>query len=219
MRFQSQLETGTGALLRACSLPRCWSLWQPWPVIVVVKSVLVHSIDDNGADTPSACRKRRLSIRARDRMNPALTRHPRLPRRPAEKDGGASIQWDSKDGDSDKGLSVAGEFRTRDSLSQVVEFIGRASNAALVSNDDWDNSRSAKLEYRSGGVRQVISIHRRTGKPGSESRHRRACVKLKNVAPACRGRVNCPKRQKDVRAYVLVEKHCSAHRCDVPSMN
>jgi len=134
-------------------------------VIIVVKSVRVHSVDDDGSDIAISLPDGHLNIRARDRMNPALTGIPVYPGAYREKDGGASIQWDSKDGDSDKDLSVAaGEFRTRDSVSQVVEFYRKKlPDAALLSKGGSEYNRSAKLEYRDGDIRQIISIHRQNG--------------------------------------------------------
>ena len=130
--------------------------------VIVTRTVRVRTHDgaegtDVAIDTPEG----RLSIRARDHMNPALTGVPVYPAAYSVSDGGANIEWNSKDGDIDKNLYVVGgEFRTKDSTSQVVEFYrNQLPNLMIVSERD----RSTRLEYKQGGIQRIISIREKNG--------------------------------------------------------
>lgn len=129
--------------------------------IVVTKTVRVRTADGaNGTDVAIETPGGRLNIRARDHMNPALTGVPVYPGAYRAKDGGANIEWSSSDGASDKNLYViGGEFRTKDSASQVVEFYRRQLPSVMIVSDD----KSIRLEYKEGGIQRIISIARKGG--------------------------------------------------------
>ena len=130
---------------------------------IIVKTVRVRATDgargtDVAIDTPAG----RLNIRARDHMNPALTGVPVYPGSYRAQDGGANIEWNSKDGASDKNLYViGGEFRTRDSASQVVEFYRKQLPSVMIVSED---DRSTRLEYKEGGIKRIISISEKGGR-------------------------------------------------------
>jgi hypothetical protein len=130
--------------------------------VVVTRTIHVKSIDnENGTevaiDTPGG----RLNIRAHDHMNPAINGVPVYPGAYREDDGGANIEWTSKDGDSDKNLYlIGGEFRTRDSVSQVVEFYRRQLPSLIIVSRRHE---SARLEYKDGGLQRIISIEDHNG--------------------------------------------------------
>lgn len=130
--------------------------------VVVMKTVRVRTIDGaNGTDVAIDTPGGRLNIRARDHMNPALTGIPIYPGAYRANDGGANIEWNSKDGASDKGLYViGGEFRTKDSASEVVEYYRRQLPSLMIVSE---NDRSTRLEYKEGGIRRIISIDERGG--------------------------------------------------------
>lgn len=93
----------------------------------VIVTRTVHVRDVNGEhgtevaiDTPGG----RLDIRARDRMNPAINGVPVYPGAYRADDGGAKIEWTSKDGDSDKNLYIIGG-ETRIAVASIGD---RASN-------------------------------------------------------------------------------------------
>ena len=130
--------------------------------VIVTKTVHVRTMDGtNGTDVAIDTPEGRLSIRARDHMNPAITGVPVYPGAYRAKDSGANIEWNSRDGDTDKNLYViGGEFRTRDSASQVVEFYRRQlPNVMIESGHD----RATHLEYKANGIRRMISIDERDG--------------------------------------------------------
>lgn len=131
--------------------------------IVVMKTVRIRNTDGPGGadvaiDTPAG----RLNIHARDHASPALAGVPVYPGADRTDDsGGASFEWNSSDGASDKNLSVVGaEFRTKDPVSRVVEFYrNQIPNLMIVS----ETGRSTRLEYRDGGIRRIISVYERDG--------------------------------------------------------
>jgi hypothetical protein len=125
--------------------------------VVITRTVHVRSIDnENGTDVAIDTPGGRLNIRARDHMNPAITGIPVYPGSYRASDGGANIEWTSKDGDSDKNLYViGGEFRTKDSVSQVVDFYRQQLPSLMIVSRDF---RSTHLEYKEGGLRRIISI-------------------------------------------------------------
>jgi hypothetical protein len=130
--------------------------------ILVTRNIRVRTTEGtNGADVAIDTPGGRLNIRTSDHMNPALTGVPIYPGAYRAKDGGANIEWNSKDGASDKNLSViGGEFRTRDSASQVVEYYRRQlPNLMIVS----ENDKSTRLEYKEGGIRRIISVREENG--------------------------------------------------------
>ena len=128
--------------------------------VAVTRSIHVRSVNsedgtDVAIDTPGG----RLNIRAHDHMNPAINGVPIYPGAYRADDGGAHIEWTSKDGNSDKNLYViGGEFRTRDSVSQVVEFYRRHLPSLMVISR---RDESARLKYKEGGMQRIISIEER----------------------------------------------------------
>jgi len=133
--------------------------------VIVTRTVRVRTSDgENGTDganiaidTPAG----RLNIRAHDHMNPAITGIPVYPGAYRASDGGANIEWRSEDGNQDKNLYVVGgEFRTRDSVSDVVAFYRRQLPSLMIVSR---TNRSTDLEYKEGGIRRIISISERGG--------------------------------------------------------
>lgn len=124
---------------------------------IVTRTVHIRGANgENGADVAIDTPGGRLDIRARDRMNPAINGVPVYPGSYRVDDGGANIEWTSKDGDSDKTLYViGGEFRTKDSVSQVVEFYRRQLPSLMIVSRDL---LSTRLEYKEGGLQRIISI-------------------------------------------------------------
>ena len=116
---------------------------------------------ENGTDVAIDTPGGRLNIRAHDHMNPAINGVPVYPGSYRADDGGANIEWMSKDGNSDKNLYViGGEFRTNDSVSQVVDFYRKQlPSLMIVSRRD----ESARLEYKDGGMQRIISIEEHHG--------------------------------------------------------
>ncbi len=128
--------------------------------VVVPRTIHIRSVnDENGTDVAIDTPDGRLNIRAHDHMNPAINGVPIYPGAYRADDGGANIEWASKDGRSDKNLYIiAGEFRTKDSVSQVVEFYRRQlPSLMIVSRRD----ESARLKYKDGGLQRIISIEER----------------------------------------------------------
>jgi hypothetical protein len=130
--------------------------------VVVTRTIHVKSLhtDDGGEvaiDTPGG----RLNIRAHDHMNPAINGIPVYPGAYRADDGGANIEWASSDGRSDKNLYIiGGEFRTSDSVSQVVEFYRRQLPSLMIVSR---HNESARLEYKDGGMQRIVSIEERHG--------------------------------------------------------
>jgi hypothetical protein len=94
-------------------------------------------------------------------MNPAITGVPIYPGAYRAKDGGANFEWSSKDGASDKNVFViGGEFRTKDSASQVVEFYRKQLPSLMIVSED---DKSTRLEYKEGGIRRIISVNEKWG--------------------------------------------------------
>ncbi len=89
-------------------------------------------------------------------MNPAINGVPVYPGAYREDDGGANIEWSSKDGRSDKNLYIiGGEFRTKDSVSQVVEFYRRQLPSFMIVSR---RSGYVRFKYKDGGIQRIISI-------------------------------------------------------------
>lgn len=130
--------------------------------VVVTRTVHVRHVntddgDDVAIDTPGG----RLDIRAHDHMDPAINGVPIYPGAYRADDGGAHIEWTSKDGDSDKNLYIiGGEFRTSDSVSQVVDFYRRQLPSLMIVSRRHE---SARLEYKDGGLKRIISITEHRG--------------------------------------------------------
>ena len=128
--------------------------------VAVTRSIHVRSVNsedgtDVAIDTPGG----RLNIRAHDHMNPAINGVPIYPGAYRADDGGANIEWASKDGHHDENLYIiGGEFRTRDSVSQVVEFYRRQLPSLMVISR---RDESARLKYKEGGMQRIISIEER----------------------------------------------------------
>ena len=131
--------------------------------IIVTRTVRVRTSDgSNGTDVSIDTPGGRLNIRARDHMDPSIAGVPIYPgARRTDDAGGANIEWSSANGAVDKNLYVVGgEFRTKDSASQVVDFYQRQlPSLMIVSGED----RSTRLEYKEGGIKRIISIHAENG--------------------------------------------------------
>ncbi len=122
--------------------------------IVVTKSIRVHgSHHDLAIDTPGG----RLDIRTHETLDPALAGIPIYPgaMRVSDSGGGANIEWSSADGDGDSLYVMAGEYRTRDSARDVLDFYRRQLPNLIVVKE---RGRDTDLEYRKGGIRRIVSI-------------------------------------------------------------
>ncbi len=131
--------------------------------VVVTRTVRVsHTESVDGEGVAIQLPGGRLKISGHDHMNPDVAGVPIYPGayRTSNNSGGANIEWSSADG-TGNGLSVVGgEFRTKDSAEDVVEFYRKQlPNVLIVSKMD----RGTELEYRKGGVRRIISIHEKNG--------------------------------------------------------
>jgi hypothetical protein len=125
--------------------------------VIVTRSVHVRGIhgesgDNVSIDTPAG----RLNIRTNDQLDPAINGIPVYPGAYRADNGGAHIEWTSHNGHSDKNLYViGGEFRTRDSVSQVVDFNRKQMpSLMIVSRAD----ESARFEYKKGGYQRLLTI-------------------------------------------------------------
>ena len=130
--------------------------------VVITRTIHVKHVntDDGGEvaiDTPGG----RLNIRAHDHMSPAINGVPIYPGAYRADDGGANIEWTSSDSNSDKNLYIiGGEFRTNDSVQQVVEFYRRQLPSLMIVSR---RNESARLDYKDGGLQRIISIEERHG--------------------------------------------------------
>ncbi len=131
--------------------------------IFVMKTVRVSTSDgahgtDVFIDTPGG----RVNIRARDHMSPAAAGVPVYPGAERVKgSGGASVEWNSADGRSDKSIYVVGgEYRTKDSVERVVDFYRDQLHSLMIVSED---NRSTRLEYKEGDLRRIISISEKDG--------------------------------------------------------
>ena len=130
--------------------------------VVITRTIHIRSVDyekgtDVAIDTPGG----RLNIRAHDHMSPAINGVPIYPGAYRADDGGANIEWTSSDGNSDKNLYIiGGEFRTTDSVQQVVEFYRRQLPSLMIVSR---RNESARLDYKDGGLQRIISIEERHG--------------------------------------------------------
>jgi hypothetical protein len=129
---------------------------------IVTRTVRVRTADGEhrtnvAIDTPAG----RFHIRAGNHMSGSVDGIPVYPGAFSAKDGGVNFEWTSKDGDSDKDLNiVGGEFRTKDSVSQVAEFYRRQLPSLMIVSRHNDYVR---LEYKDGGFRRIISIEEHHG--------------------------------------------------------
>ncbi len=131
--------------------------------IFVTRSIHIRKIDGtNGTDVAIETPGGRLNIRARDRMNPAVVGVPVYPGAYRTKDGGgANFEWSSSDGATDKSLYVVGgEYRTKDKVSDVVEYYRKQFPSLMIVSE---KDRSTRLEYKEGGITRIISIRERDG--------------------------------------------------------
>jgi hypothetical protein len=55
---------------------------------------------------------------------------------------------------------LGGEFRTKDSAAQVVEFYRKQLPGLLIVSE---RDRSTRLEYVEGGIRRIVSIREENG--------------------------------------------------------
>lgn len=122
--------------------------------IVVTKSIRVRTgSHDLAIETPGG----RLDIRTHETMDPALAGIPIYPgaTRVPDSGGGANIEWNSADGNGDSLYVIGGEYRTRDSVRDVLDFYRRQLPNLIVISE---KKRHTELEYRKGGIRRIISI-------------------------------------------------------------
>jgi len=131
--------------------------------VIVTRTVHVKSTDGaNGTDVAIETPAGRLNIRTRNHMDPSLAGVPVYPgARRMNDSGGANIEWNPADGGPEKGLyAVAGEFRTGDPASRVVEYYrNQLHTLTIVSERD----RTTRLEYKEGGIQRIISIREKNG--------------------------------------------------------
>jgi hypothetical protein len=131
--------------------------------IFIAKTVRVRSTRGvNGQDVAIETPAGRLNIRARENMNPDIGGVPVYPGAARTNDsGGASFEWSSSDGATDKNLYVVGaEFRTPDSPEKVVEFYRAQLPSVMIVNE---RHGSTHLEYKDGGIQRIIAIREQDG--------------------------------------------------------
>ena len=131
--------------------------------IYVTKNIRVRTTKGtNGGDLSIETPSGHLQIRARDNMSPSVTGVPIYPGANRFKDsGGASFEWSSNNGATDKGIYVAGgEFRTPDPASQVVEYYRNQLPSLMIVKEHGGYTR---LEYKEGGIQRIISIQEKDG--------------------------------------------------------
>ena len=130
--------------------------------VVVTRTIHVRTADGEhrtnvAIDTPAG----RFNIRAGNHMSASMDGIPVYPGAYRANNGGVNFEWTSKDGDSDKNVSViGGEFRTKDSVSQVVEFYRRQLPSLMIVSR---HNGYVRFEYKDGGFRRIISIEDRHG--------------------------------------------------------
>ena len=109
--------------------------------------------DDVAIDTPAG----RFEIRAHKDLDPAALGVPVYPGAERTKDGGgATFEWQSRDGKEDKGLSVSGgEVLTQDSASKVLEYYRtQLPNWVITQNHDG----STQFELKDGGYKRIVVV-------------------------------------------------------------
>jgi len=121
-----------------------------------VKVVTAHRSggDDVAIDTPAG----RINIRAHKNLDPATLGVPIYPdAKRSREGGGASFEWTSSDGTSDKAMAVAGgEYVTSDSVEKVQAWYHEHLPNWVVSTDRHDEN--AHFELNEGGYKRIIAI-------------------------------------------------------------
>jgi hypothetical protein len=119
---------------------------------IVTRTVHVHSADGEHStnvaiDTPAGP----VNIRTGHQINASLDGVPVYPGAVRGKDG--RVSFDNVD-------IAGGEFRTKDSVSQVVEFYRRQWPSLMIvsRHDDY-----VRCEYKDGGFRRIVSIEEDNG--------------------------------------------------------
>jgi hypothetical protein len=109
--------------------------------------------DDVSIEIPGG----RFEIRAHEDLNPASLGVPVYPgAKRVKHGGGATFAWISRDGNEEKGLSVAGvELYTPDPARDVVEYYrSQLPNWLMITERDG----STRLEFAKGGYKRIIGI-------------------------------------------------------------
>ena len=131
-------------------------------VVVVVRNVHISTSEHSGGkdvsiDTPAG----HLSVHARDNGGWPSSDIPKYPGAYSAKDdgGGAVVQWNSKNGDTDRGFSVAAtELITPDPASKVFEYYRNELPDWVVAEN---RNGEMRLELKHGGYKRIIGIHER----------------------------------------------------------
>jgi hypothetical protein len=116
-----------------------------------------HDGDNVSIETPVG----NLSVHAHqggvDPESLGLPVYPGARRRDRHEGGGAVIEWTSRDGTSDKALSVAGvEMVTPDPPEKVLEFYKDKLPDGVVRKE---SGHTLRLELREGGYKRIIAIN------------------------------------------------------------
>jgi hypothetical protein len=109
--------------------------------------------DDVSIETPGG----RFEIRAHEDLDPAALGVPVYPGARRSRDGGAAtFAWTSRDGNEEKGLSVAGaDLYTPDPAGKVVEYYrAQLPNWLIVTERDG----STRFEFKRHGYKRIIGI-------------------------------------------------------------
>ncbi len=131
--------------------------------VIVTRTVRVHSNDgSNGADVAIDTPAGRLKIRARENMGSSGSGIPVYPGAYRVRDsGGANFEWNSKDGNSDRIVSLVGaELRTKDPASRVVAYYRKQLPSVMVVNE---KDQSARIEFMDGSIRRILAISENDG--------------------------------------------------------
>jgi hypothetical protein len=133
--------------------------------INVARSIHVHEANGkDGKDVSIGIPGGQFTIHAYPHDNFATAGLPTYPgaRRRKESGGGAVFEWNSDDGKSDKGFSVAGdEMITGDSVDQVLRYYQNELPSWVVSHDE-DGQITLKLT-KNGEKRYVAIRHKSDG--------------------------------------------------------
>ena len=130
--------------------------------IYLVNNVRVQTTHRGGSDNVAIdIPGGHLNIRAHERMDPGTLGVPLYPgaTRRKENSGGASFQWSSSDGSSDRAVAVAaGEFYTSDSPEKVFSWYrAQLPNWVIVTEEDG----ISHMELREGGFKRIVAIKRK----------------------------------------------------------
>lgn len=113
--------------------------------------------DDVSIETPAG----KIKIRTSDRSGAALPDVPIYPGAVRTKDGGgASFEWTSDDGQSDKRFAVQGaDLITPDDVNKVLAYY-RTQLADWIVSTDRDGS--TKFERKQGGYRRFVNVRHKS---------------------------------------------------------